>query len=181
MSTLEVKALAVQLSSLVDTLEKRIDHAVRQSLQATQALDHQSRHSLGATGSLVQQALEQLRVGAGQAITEGVRDAMQELDQAMRDGAHRIEQATLQLDLRMQHMRRVTTSHAWKTFVASAIGSLAIMAVAVYVARQAHTELKRAEWVQQINAAAEAGRLAPCPEGGLCVKVGSKWVRLHGK
>lgn len=181
MSTLEVKALAVQLSSLVDTLEKRIDHAVRQSLQATQALDHQCRQSLETTGSLVQQALAQLRDGADQAITEGVRDAMQELDQAMRDGANRVEQATTQLDQRMQHMRRINTSHAWKAFVASAVGSLAVMAVAVYVARQAHTEVKRADWIQQINAVIDAGQLAPCPEGGLCVKVGSKWVRLHGK
>lgn len=97
MSTLEVKALALQLGSTVDRLEKRIDHATRQSLQATQALDQQSKQSLKANSSLTRQVLEQIRQGSESAIAEGFRDAMRELDHTMREGTHRMEHAIAQL------------------------------------------------------------------------------------
>ncbi|HUB91244.1 MAG TPA: hypothetical protein VMA74_16080 [Dyella sp.] len=181
MSTVEVKALALQLGSVVDVLEKRIDHAAQQSLRATQTLDQQSRHSLETTNKLVQQALEQFRLGAREAIKEGVRDAAHELDQTVRDGANRLDQTVSQLNQHMQHVRRLNASHAWKTFIASALGSLAVVAVAVYTGWQAHADMKRSEWVQQINAAVESGHLTTCPEGGLCVQVGNKWVRVGGK
>ncbi|GGA22170.1 hypothetical protein [Dyella nitratireducens] len=181
MSTLEVKALALQLSTAIDGMEKRIDHAARQSLQATRALDLQSKQSLETINNLVQQALEQFRQGARQAIEEGVRDAMGELDQAIQEGASRMDRAVSQLDQRTQHIGRFNVLHAWKTFVASALCSLAVITVAIYAGWQAHTDIKRSEWVQQINAAVEAGHLTICPEGGLCVQVNSKWVRLSGK
>lgn len=181
MSTVEIKALALQLGSVIDLLEKRIDHAATQSLQATQALDQQSRHSLETTNKLVQQALEQIRLGARQAVVEGARDVMRELDQTVRDGASRLDQAVSQLNQHMQHVRRLNASHAWKTFIASALGSLAVIVVAVYTSWQAHADIKRSEWVQQINQAVEAGHLTTCPEGGLCVQAGNKWVRAGGK
>jgi hypothetical protein len=181
MSTLEVKAFSLQLSTAIDGLEKRIDHAVRQSLQVTQALDQQAKHSLETSNNLTLEALAQIRQGTKQAITEGGRDAVQELDHTMREGAQRMDQAIAQLELHLQHVRRVNTSHAWKTFVASAVGSLAVIAVAAYVSFQAHADIKRSEWIQQINAAVDTGQLAPCPDAGLCVHVNNKWVRLRGK
>ena len=129
MSTLEVKVLALQLSHAVDGLEKRIDHASRQSLQATQALDLQAKQSLDTMHKLVQQGIEQFRLGARQAIAEGVRGAMQDIDQTLHEGATRIDRAVSQLDLRMQHVGRFNVSHAWKSLVASALGSLAVIAV----------------------------------------------------
>jgi hypothetical protein len=101
---------------------------------------------------------------------------MQDLDRTMRDGISQMDQAIAQLDRSMLHMRRFNTAHAWKTFTASTLGSLAVIAVAIYAAWQSHTEIKRSEWVQQINAAVEAGYLATCPEGGLCVQVNNQWV-----
>uniref|UniRef100_UPI00066FE7DC hypothetical protein n=1 Tax=Frateuria defendens TaxID=2219559 RepID=UPI00066FE7DC len=69
--------------------------------------------------------------------------------------------------------------HAWKAFIASAIGSLAVIGVAVYMSFSAHREIARADWVSRINAAIASGKLAPCPEGGLCARVDNrKWARL---
>lgn len=181
MSTLEVKALALQLCTAIEGLEKRIDHAARQSLQATQALDQQSRQMLETSGQLTQQAVTQIRQGAGQAIAEGVGDAMQNIERIMREGTKQFEQALVQLELRLQQVRQLNTSHAWKTLIASAVASLAVITVAVYASSHTHADIKRYEWVQQINAAVEAGHLAPCPEGGLCVQVNNKWVRVGSK
>jgi xanthine/CO dehydrogenase XdhC/CoxF family maturation factor len=181
MSALEVKALALQLSSAIQVLQERIDRATRQSLQATQALDRQAKQSLETSHKSVQQALAEIRQGTGQAIAEGVRDAMQDIDRMMQEGTQQFEQALAKLQLRLQSVRRLNTAQAWKTFTASAVGSLAIIAVAIYASFQAHADIKRSEWVQQINAVVEAGHLAPCPEGGLCVQVNNKWVRLNGK
>jgi len=44
---------------------------------------------------------------------------------------------------------------------------------------QARTELTKAAWAAQINAAIAAGNLAPCADGGICARVdGKRWVRL---
>lgn len=181
MSNLEVSQLVVRLSAIVDTLEKRIDGAARQSHLAAQALDLQSRKSLQTSDALVRQSLEQFHQGARQAIEEGARDAIDGLDQTLRGGAHRIDHTLSQLDQRARQMGRVNVLHAWKTFVATASASLAVAAVAIYLSVHAHGEIKRAEWVHDINAAIESGRLTACPEGGLCVQVNNKWVRLNNK
>lgn len=181
MSTLEAKTLALQLGTAIDKLERRIDHAARQSLQATQALDQQAKQSLETSHRSAQQALAEIRQGAQLAVAEGVRGAMQDLDRTMRENTQQFGQALAQLELRLHAVRRLNTAHAWKTFMASAFGSLTVIAVAIYVAWQSHADLKRSEWVQQINAAVEAGRLSTCAEGGVCVLVGNKWVRLNSK
>lgn len=181
MSTLEVKTLALQLGTAIDKLAGRIDQAARQLLQATQALDQQTKQSLETSHRSTQQAMAEIRQGAQLAIAEGVRDAMQDLDRTMRENTQQFERALAQLELRLHAVRRLNTAHAWKTFLASALGSLVVIAVAIYVAWESHAEIKRSEWVQQINTAVEAGRLTTCPEGGVCVLVGNKWVRLNSK
>jgi hypothetical protein len=70
------------------------------------------------------------------------------------------------------------TANAWKAFIAAALGSLAVIAVAVYVVWHAHQDLQQVLWVEQINTAEAAGKLAPCPDGGICVLINKKWVRL---
>ncbi len=63
--------------------------------------------------------------------------------------------------------------------MASAVASLAVVAVAVHVGVQAHRANVRAEWIGQINAAIANGKLARCADGdGVCARAGSKWVRL---
>jgi len=136
---------------------------------------------LETTHNSIQQAMEQIRHGTQPAIKEGIRDAMQELDQTIREGTTRVDQAIAQLDLRMLHARRLNISHAWKTFIAGAVGSVAVIAVAIYASFQAHADIKRSDWIRQINTAIDAGQLSTCPEGGLCAKVDNKWTRLHGK
>jgi hypothetical protein len=169
------KALAVQLSAVIDVLEKRIDHATRQSLESTQALDQQFRRSLDTANALTREALEQFRQGAKLAVETGIRDAVDELDHTVRIGTSRVDHATAQLNQRMQQMGRFHTEHAWKTFVASALGSLAVISAALFASWHAHADIKRSEWVQDINMAIDSGRLATCPEGGLCALIGNKW------
>ena len=181
MFTQDLKALAVQLSAVLDVLEKRIDHATRQSLESTQALDQQSRRSLETANALTREALEQFRLGAKLAVETGIRDAVDELDQTVRSNTSRIDHATAQLNQRMQQMGRFHTGHAWKTFVASALASLAVISAAVFASWHAHADIERSEWALDIYAAIESGRLAACPEGGLCALVGNKWVRLSTK
>ncbi|HUA81099.1 MAG TPA: hypothetical protein VL997_12055 [Dyella sp.] len=181
MSTLELKALTLQLSTVLDVLEKRIDHAARQSLQSTQALDQQSRQSLETANTVIRQALEQFRHGARQAIEESVRDALHELERTIQAGTSKIDHAIAQLNQRTHQVGRLNASLAWKTFIASALGSVAVIAVAIYASWHAHEEIKRSEWVGDINAAISAGHLAACPEGGVCAYVGNKWIRLGGK
>jgi hypothetical protein len=110
MHTQDIKALAVQLSAVIDVLEKRIDHATRQSLESTQALNQQFRRSLDTANALTREALEQFRQGAKLAVETGIRDAVDELDHTVRIGTSRVDHATAQLNQRMQQMGDSTPS-----------------------------------------------------------------------
>jgi hypothetical protein len=62
--------------------------------------------------------------------------------------------------------------------VASAVASLVVIGVAVYMGLRTHQDLIRAEWTGQINAAITNGKLSRCQDGGLCARADGKWVRL---
>ena len=96
----------------------------------------------------------------------------------MQDGTQQIRRAIHGLEERTRGLGQALSAHAWKTFVASAVASLAVIGVAVYMVVQAHRVNVRAEWIDQVNAAIADGKLARCAEGGVCARAGNKWVRL---
>lgn len=76
-------------------------------------------------------------------------------------------------------MQRANRLLAWKAFLASAGGSIFVLATSAYAIFTAHTSLARAEWISMVNAAIAVGNLAPCAKEGLCAQVdGKRWVRI---
>jgi hypothetical protein len=67
---------------------------------------------------------------------------------------------------------------AWKALLAVVMASAMVMAVACYVVWQSRQALTAVRWQQEIADAQAAGKLAPCPEGGLCALVDKRWMRI---
>jgi hypothetical protein len=92
----------------------------------------------------------------------------------------RMDQAAARLASRMDAGDRWYTAFAWKAFIASTLGSFAVIGTAGYAIWEAQHTLRETRWVRQINAAQAAGKLGQCPGGGdhVCAKVDKRWVRL---
>lgn len=174
----DLRALALQLAAFIGVLEQRGQQIVQQTQEAAHNL---SQTALGAAASserLTADAVEQFRLAAAQVVSEGMHQPMEEAGHAMQDGTQRIQAATRELETRMHKLGKALSAHAWKTFVASAVASLVVIGVAVYMGLRTHQDLIRAEWTGQINAAITNGKLARCRDGGLCARAGNRWVRL---
>lgn len=172
----DVKSLAVKLAAVTGRIEKRLDAVAKQTLQATQAMGHQAQQALSASARIS----AELRAAANEALDGGTASAIQRFGEVVRASEIRLEDAAARLESRMVSGGRLQSAFAWKAFIASTIGSIAVVGTAGYAIWEAQRSLGETRWVRQINAAQAAGRLSVCPGGGehVCAKVDKRWVRL---
>lgn len=168
----------IQASKLVQLLEQRSAQAVQQSQQSAGALQRAAQEAAHVSQNITAEALEEFRRVASQAVAEGLRYPLEDAEKKLQHGVASIEAATQTLNTHMKAQRARLAAYAWKTFIASALASLTMIGVAVYMAVHAHQEITRSEWISQINAAIANGKLAACSEGGLCAYAGKKAIRL---
>lgn len=175
----DIKKMAVRLAVLIDSLESRGEKATQQTLQAAQSIHQVVQDAAAVSQRVATQSLEDFRRTAAATLAEGIRPPLDEAGRTLQASLHKVLAASNALEQRLRALDRLHTAHAWKAFLASAIGSLAVIGVAVYMSLGTHREIARADWVSQINAAIAGGKLAPCPEGGLCARLDNKrWARL---
>jgi hypothetical protein len=174
----ELRTLALQLAAFTGVLEQRGQQVVQEVHDAAQRLQHEAHGLAGTSGRLATGAADQIRQAAASAVTTGLHQSLEDAGRAMRDGTQQLQRALGELEERTRRLGKALSAQAWKTFVASAVASLAVIGGAVYVGVQAHRESVRAEWIGQINTAIANGKLARCADGGVCARTGSQWVRL---
>jgi F0F1-type ATP synthase membrane subunit b/b' len=174
----ELRTLALQLAAFTGVLEQRGQQVVQEVHDAAQRLQHEAHDLAGSSERLAAGVIEQIRHDAASTVASGLHQPLEDAGRAMQDGTQQLQQAIRELEERTRRLGKALSAHAWKTFVACAVASLAVIGVAVYVGLQAHRESVRAEWIGQINTAIANGELARCADGGVCARTGSKWVRL---
>ncbi|MGN6481123.1 hypothetical protein [Luteibacter sp.] len=172
----DVKSLTVKLAAVTGRIEKRLDAVAKQTMQASQAMGHQAQQALSASA----QVSADLRQAASEALDDGTANAILRFGEVIRASEIRLENAASRLESRMVSGGRLQTAFAWKAFIASAVGSFAVIGTAGYAIWEAQHTLRETRWVRQINAAQAAGKLGQCPGGGehVCAKIDKRWVRL---
>ena len=127
----------------------------------------------------VAQSVEQAGRAAAAAIGEAVGEPVRRAETALNANTARLDEAVRRLDGRLAALRRLHTGNSWIALAASALVIVVAVAVAVYAGAQVRDDLVQVGWVDDINAAIGAGRLARCPGGkGVCALVDGKWSRL---
>lgn len=174
----DVEALAVKVGMFASNLKELSDRVVMESHQATQSMNQTAQSLALSAESAGKQAIERLQQTAAGAIVAGAGAATSDIEQRLMACAGKVEHSTNQLDQRIRALSTMHTANAWKAFIAATLGSLAVIAVTAYIVWHAYRDLQEVQWVEQINAAEAAGKLAPCPDGGICVLLDKKWVRL---
>ena len=174
----DVEALAVKVGMFASNLKELSDRVVTESQLASQSMTLTAKSLAVSAETTGKQAVERIQQTAASAIVAGIGAAASDIEHRLVACANKVEFSTSQLEQRIYALRAMHTANAWKAFVAAALGSVAVIAVAIYVAWHAHQDIRQTQWAEQINAAEAAGKLAACPEGGICVFVNKKWVRL---
>lgn len=174
----DIKAMAVKLSMLIDSFESRGDKVVQQNAQAAETIRMAAQNVSQVTQQVSGRAIEEFRQAAGTTLSQGLRAPLAQAEKELASAVLDVRNAAADLQRRISLAGHMHTATAWKAFLACAIGSLAVVGVAVYATMQARAELASAKWTGQINTAIASGNLAPCGEG-ICARVdGKRWVRL---
>lgn len=174
----DLTALAVRLASVTDRVESRLGQVSEQTLSASQAMVRQTHDAQKVAAEVTQVALEQFRQAAASAIRDGMRGATEQYDQTLAASAHKVVDAASLLEARMARSGALHWATAWKAFLALLLAGTTVVAVAGYIVWQARQNLAGLRWQQEIADAQAAGKLAPCPEGGLCAMVNKRWTRI---
>ena len=127
---------------------------------------------------MTRDALDQFRQTASGAIREGMRGATERYDQTLAGSAQKVAEAASHLEVRIAQSAALQWAIAWKAFLAVVLASVTVVAVAGYMVWQSRQALTALKWQQEIADAQAAGKLAPCPEGGLCAMVNKRWTRI---
>lgn len=172
----DAKSLAVKLAAVTDRMEQKLDAVTRETLRASQTMGRQATEALSVSGEVS----DGVRRAASEALSAGTASAVGRLGEVVRNSELQLERAAQQLEGRMVSVGRLQSAFAWKAFIASAVGCVAMVGAAGYAIWEARQASVGTRWVRQINAAQAAGRLAQCPgsDGHVCAKVDKRWVRL---
>ncbi|GGA16676.1 hypothetical protein [Dyella nitratireducens] len=174
----DIKTFAVKLSAATDHFEERSSRVVETNHHAAQQLLHAAQQVSSTVERSTTQAMSNVKTATHAALTEGLAGPVHNLEETLQRSARTLEVASQHLAGRIEAMRRMHTTHAWRAFIACAIGSLLAIGASLYAVRQAREEIARARWVSEINAAVDKGNLTVCQDGGVCARLGNKWVRL---
>ena len=66
----------------------------------------------------------------------------------------------------------------WLAIGAFALAGVVVVGASVYTTMQANQQIQKTEWIGNINAAIANGKLTACPDGGICVNIDKKQIRL---
>lgn len=179
MSTRDIGEAASALWHTIQRLEARSAQLTSQHERTTDTMRLAVKEASQLAKQLSTTTASSFQKMAGDALRDGMRDAVREaktqLEQSMCDVRH----AASELHLGLERTQRAHRLLAWKAFLASAAGSVLVVAACAYAVMTARTTLARAEWISLVNAAIAAGNLAPCEKEGICAQVdGKRWVRI---
>ena len=174
----DLKTLAVKLASVTDRVESRLQQVSEQTLSASHSMVRNAHDAQKVAADITRDALEQFRLAASGAIREGMRGATERHDQTLAASAQKVAEAASHLEIRIANSGALQRAIAWKAFLSLLLASATVVAVAAYMVWQSRQALTVMKWQQEIAEAQAAGKLAPCPEGGLCVMVNKRWTRI---
>jgi len=163
---------------LVSAVEKRTKAADVANESAVQNINQVSVDAANAAIDIAERAMNEFKSIAAGVVTDGLNEPMKDYDRSLQFRFEQMQKVINKLEMQCTQMRSANMANAWKGFVASTVASLAIIGVAVYVSMNSHEDIQRSEWIRSINTAVANGKLAACPDGGICAMVKDKPIHL---
>ena len=174
----ELLELAEKIAVLMEQYQRGTDKVTDNFVQSSQLLQQSAQNVTGVAQRAANDAAHQVKQSASEALNQGLAAPLKDCDARLDKSASKIEFAAQKIEQQSILAQKMFSVFAWKSFVASAAGSLAVIAVAIYMANSARVQIKQSEWIGSINTAVEAGKIIACPDGGICANINGKLTRL---
>lgn len=167
----KIDRLAANVLTLAGQTEKRAKNAEQLAVQAQRILDSSSNRLDGSA--------ERIRQEAAEAVRSGLEQSVGKFTERLETMGRWLLETVREVEGRQQKSAKDLKKLVWASVAVFALTGLLCFGTVIYLIQSAKTEMKRVEWIADINKAVENGKLSRCGEdGGICAKVKGKSVRL---
>ena len=167
----KIDSLADNVIALAGQTEKRAKNAEQLAVQAQRVLDSSSNRLDGS--------VERIRQEAAEAVRSGLEQSVGKFTERLETTGRWLLETVREVEGRQQKSAKDLRKLVWASVAVFVLTGLLCFGTVIYLIQAVRTENKQIEWIADINKAVQDGKLVQCSEdGGVCVKIGKKTVRL---
>lgn len=163
--------MADNVIALAGQTEKRAKNAEQLAVQAQRVLDSSSNRLDGSA--------ERIRQEAAEAVRSGLEQSVGKFTKRLETTGRWLLETVREVEGRQQKSAKDLRKLVGASVTVFVLTGLLCFGTVIYLIQSSRTEIKRVEWIADINKAVENGKLIQCgTEEGICAKVGKKTIRL---
>ena len=167
----KIDSLADNVIALAGQTEKRAKNAEQLAVQAQRVLDSSSNRLDGSA--------ERIRQEAAEAVGKGLEQSVGKFTERLETTGRWLLETVREVEGRQQKSAKDLKKLVGASVAVFVLTGLLCFGTVIYLIQSSRTEIKRVEWIADINKAVENGKLIQCgTEEGICAKVGKKTIRL---
>ena len=167
----KIDSLADNVIALAGQTEKRAKNAEQLAVQAQRILDSSSNRLDGSA--------ERIRQEAAEAVRSGLEQSVGKFTKRLETTGRWLLETVREVEGRQQKSAKDLKKLVGASVAVFVLTGLLCFGTVIYLIQSSRTEIKRVEWIADINKAVENGKLIQCgTEEGICAKVGKKTIRL---
>ena len=170
------------------SLEQKIDQLTKELIllagkveQRAKVSEHhvtKASQTLVQSGQVIGSATQDIQRITSNTLSSAFQKPVDELDHSlniMRDNLiHNANDVERHMQESVAQLKRIV----WLAIGAFALAGVVVVGASVYTTMQANQQIQKTEWIGNINAAIANGKLTACPDGGICVNIDKKQIRL---
>lgn len=167
----DIERLVKSIGLLQQKTEQRQERIDAEYLKSRNALDN-AHNLLSRTAKDIQQISVETVSGAVNKPLEKFGHDVEQLRRGLIDIVNKAEK-------QQREMMKRTKISQWASIAVLILSALLCVYAVIMTTKHQSVELKRAEWIGQVNEAVDKGTLGICPNGkGICAKIKGKWQRI---
>lgn len=174
----ELKQLTIQVTSLMERYERTLESLAQNTLQLGSNVQRSTQNLQHFQSSLP----HSIKDAAYQAIKEGMNQSVRESKGDLSHVVSHLKFEAYALKDDRDKAQKMAKWLSYKTLSLVYGSALLVLVVSSFYGwkniQTTRQEVKRAEWISNINGALSTGKLTACPDGGICANINQKLIRL---
>ena len=139
----------------------------------------QAQRVLDSSSNRLDGSAERIRQEAAEAVRSGLEQSVGKFTKRLETTGRWLLETVREVEGRQQKSAKDLRKLVGASVTVFVLTGLLCFGTVIYLIQSSRTEIKRVEWIADINKAVENGKLIQCgTEEGICAKVGKKTIRL---
>ena len=170
------------------SLEQKIDQLTNELIllagkveQRAKVSEHhvtKASQTLVQSGQVIGSATQDIQRITSNTLSSAFQKPVDELDHSLNIMRDNLIRNANDVERHMQESVAQLKRIVWLAIGAFALAGVVVVGASVYTTMQANQQIQKTEWIGNINAAIANGKLTACPDGGICVNIDKKQIRL---